>query len=82
MDYRDVSVKSKLIISLFQIVKFLLLISLFQKLGNLKKSYLFVDQMTKSYPASHKITSRIFARHYEVTDVTIIANVIFCRHSF
>ena len=33
MNYRDFSVKSKLIISLFQTVKLSLLISLFQKIG-------------------------------------------------
>ena len=33
MDYRDFSVKSKLIISLFQAVKLSLSISLFQKIG-------------------------------------------------
>ena len=33
MNYRDFSVKSKLIISLFQIVKLSLSISLFQKIG-------------------------------------------------
>ena len=33
MDYRDFSVKSKLIISLFQIEKLSLSISLFQKIG-------------------------------------------------
>ena len=60
MNYRDLSVSSKSIISLIQTIKLLIFISLFQKwrffLNRLV--YLLI------YPAGHKITSCIFARRY------------------
>ena len=33
--------------------------------------------MTKPYPAGHKITSRLFARHYDVNDITKSTNTTF-----
>ena len=36
----------------------------------MKESHLFVDLMTKTYPAWNKIMSRMFTRHYDVNDVT------------
>ena len=36
----------------------------------MKKSHLFVDLMTTTYPACYKITSRMFTRHYDINDVS------------
>ena len=53
MNYRDFSVKSKLIITLFQteIISLDFTISLFQKKERIFLKYFFVDSLTRIYPA-------------------------------
>ena len=63
--------KSKLIISLFQTVtKYHFRFHCFKTKVFVKESCLLVNKMAKPSPALHKITSRMFARHYDINDVT------------
>ena len=79
MDYRDFSVKSKVIISLFQTVR--LSLSIFTVcefvLTPIKYhlSLLIRFQLAKRNWCVSEITSRTFARHLDNDDVTYSANV-------
>ena len=69
MDYRDFSVKSKVIISLFETVRL--------SLSSIKYycSLLIRFQLAKSNLCVSEITSRTFACHLDIDDVTYSDNV-------
>ena len=79
MDYRDFSVKSKVIISLFQTVRLSFSIFTVCKLFLSRIKYngplLISFQLAKSNWCVSEITSRTLARHLDIDDVTYSANV-------